>query len=332
MIMQPLAKRLFYLLRLMIAVTMLWYLASSGSIEWSSFSGLAKAWRYTLVAIGLFVSAVVLQALRLRLLINAGHFDLSFLAAIKLTFIGWFFSTYLPGAAGGDVVKIYYASKGNQQRRAEVITIVLLDRFIGLFSLLTLPLILAPFFVNLIAIQPALQAVLGASLGLTCGIIVAAYLGARVELDGRQPLHRVETNNYFRELLMRILRTLHLYRNRMGFIFGALVLSYAVQILMVGVSMAVAQAINPAGADPKMLLLVPMGYLASALPITPGGLGVGEVALESLFTMSGLGGGAETLLGWRLIMLIVGLLGLVFYLKGEERFVFSQRVKELTNS
>ena len=34
-----------------------------------------------------------------------------------------------------------------------------------------------------------------------------------------------------------------------------------------------------------MLLLIPIGFLANSLPVTPGGLGVGEAAMESLFRM-----------------------------------------------
>jgi uncharacterized membrane protein YbhN (UPF0104 family) len=105
-------------------------------------------------------------------------------------------------------------------------------------------------------------------------------------------------------------------------IFKALICSVILQLMMVLVSMAISEATNPQGADLKMLALIPMGYLANSLPVTPGGLGVGEAALESLFKLGGLEGGAEVILGWRLIMVIVGLLGLAFYLKGEKRFVF----------
>jgi len=307
---------------------MLWYLASMGSIDWPSFAGLIKGWQYTLIAIGLFVVASGLQALRLQLLINAYQLNLSYIAAIKLTFIGLFFSTYLPGAAGGDLVKIYYASKGNAGSRAEVITIILLDRFVGLFTLLTLPLLLAPFFLDLGTAQPALKALLGTSLAIACGIILASIIGSRFELADSQVLQWIQRNFRFGQLLTRMLHTLHFYRNSMDVVFRALVFSYVGQFLMVGVAMAIAQATNPAGADPIMLVLIPMGYLATALPITPGGLGVGEAALESLFTMSGLSGGAETILGWRLIMIIVGLLGLAFYLKGDQRFVFHPDANE----
>ena len=326
--MQPLTKIIFTLLRLAVAAVMLWYLSQAGSIDWASFSGLLKAWQYTLLAIILFFVATVFQGHRLQLLINAHQMDLSFFAAVKLTFIGVFFSTYLPGAAGGDLVKIYYASKGNSGSRAEVITIIFLDRFIGLFSLLTLPLLVAPFFIELIASEKVLQGLLGASLVISCGIILVTIIGIKFDLEESKLLHWIEHKFSFGKLLSRILHTIHFYRDRLVIIFKALFFSYLLTFLMVSVSLAIAQAINPSGADPKMLLLLPIGYLATALPITPGGLGVGEAAMESLFVMGGLTGGAETLLGWRLIMIIVGLLGLAFYLKGEKRFVFSRQIQQ----
>ena len=303
---------------------MLWYLASLGSIQWRSFYGLASVWQYTLTAILLAVVAIILQAMRLRWLIIAHGLTLSRRAAIRLTFIGQFFSTYLPGAAGGDLVKIYYASKGNPGARAEVITILLLDRFIGLFSLLTLPVLLAPFFINLIAVTHTLQALLVASLIFALGVILASFIGAKTDLADSRFLRTIERFRFGR-VLARALHTLHFYRTNTGVILQALISSYAVQIMMVGVTMATVQATNPTGADPRMLLLVPMGYLVNALPVTPGGLGVGEAATESLFTISGLDGGAEAILGWRLIMIVVGFAGLAFYLKGEKRFVFDRR-------
>lgn len=116
---------------------------------------------------------------------------------------------------------------------------------------------------------------------------------------------------------------MHSYRDCKAIVFKALLISYFLQFLMVGVSLAIAEAIIPTGSDSKMLVLIPLGYFANSLPVTPGGLGVGEAALESLFNLFSLPGGAEVLLSWRIIMVIVGLLGLAFYLKGEKRFVFS---------
>jgi uncharacterized membrane protein YbhN (UPF0104 family) len=63
-------------------------------------------------------------------------------------------------------------------------------------------------------------------------------------------------------------------------------------------------------------LLTPFGLLANALPLTPGGLGVGEAAFETLFLSVGVRGGAEAILSWRLLTTVLDLFGGVFLLMG----------------
>jgi uncharacterized protein (TIRG00374 family) len=323
-------KVFFSLIRLLIAVSMLWYLVQSGSIEWSSFTGMLTAWPFTLLAIFLFFIATTIQAYRLQSLINAHELNLGFFASMKLTFIGVFFTTYLPGAAGGDLIKFYYASKGNPGKRTEVITILLLDRFIGLFSLLTIPILLAPFFIELIISNKPLQYLLLGSTGAAITIIIISLVGIRCNLETNQLLQRIGQTPRFGNLIFRTVHTVHYYRNRIGIILRALLITYLLQLTMVGVSLCVAQSITQTGADINMLLMVPMGYLANALPITPGGLGIGEAAMESLFNMVALSGGAETILGWRLILIIVGLLGLFFYLRGHDQFISIREINRNT--
>lgn len=311
---------LFTLIRLVIAITMVLYLMQMGVIDWTSLSGLIIAWPYTLLAVILFFVATILQALRLQILINAHQMSLSYMAAVKLTLIGLFFSTYLPGATGGDLIKIYYASKENPGSKAEVITILFLDRFMGLFSLLTLPVFLAPFFIDLIRSQEILQALLILSLSISSSIVLITFIAAKFELADSKLIYWLNNKVRYGHLLSRALHTIHYYKRSLGPLLKALAISYFLQLLMVGVSFSIAEATNIFGADLKMLFLIPMGYMANSFPLTPGGLGIGEAAMESLFLLGGLTGGAETLLGWRLIMILVGLLGLVYYLKGSKKF------------
>lgn len=321
--MQLTKKSAFTLLRFALAIGLLAYLGYSGSIDWASLLGLAREWHYTLVAVLLFIGANVLISWRLQLLINAHQLQLPFFAGVRLIFIGLFFNTYLPGATGGDIVKIYYASKGNPGKRTEVVTILVLDRFIGLFCLLTLPLLLAPFFMEMITATPVLQGLLWAALVVACGMIIAVVVGTHPGFRNSRLLQWIYTRVPLGSLLQRVLDTLHSYRDNKGTILQAMLLSYLLQLLMIGVSLAIAQATAPLGADPRMIMLIPLGFLANSLPVTPGGIGVGEAALAHLFMLFGMQGGAEVILGWRLIMIVTGLLGLVFYLRGEKRFVFS---------
>ena len=316
-------KYLFSLIRIGLAIGLIFYLIKSDSIEWISLSGLLTGWTFVSGAILLFIIATIMQSWRLQILINTHNLNLSFYAAIRLTFIGLFFNTYLPGATGGDLVKIYYASKGNTGYKTEVITIILLDRFIGLFTLLTIPLILSPLFFSIIDAQKTLKGLLWISTIIAITILTIAILGARYDLDNSKILLWAEKKLFFGRELKRILHTIHFYRNSKWKILQIVCISYLVQILMISVSLLLANAVISDGADPKMIILIPLGYLVNTLPVTPGGIGVGEAAMESLFNLFSLQGGAEVILSWRIIMVLVGIIGLVYYLKGEKKFVSS---------
>jgi uncharacterized membrane protein YbhN (UPF0104 family) len=107
-------------------------------------------------------------------------------------------------------------------------------------------------------------------------------------------------------------------------LLGAITLSLVVHTLVIGATLLAATAMQQGEVAWQMILLMPLGFLANVLPLTPGGLGVGEAAFDTLFSLAGLSGGAETLLGWRLLTLMVGLIGLVFYLQGRKRFVYAE--------
>jgi hypothetical protein len=72
-----------------------------------------------------------------------------------------------------------------------------------------------------------------------------------------------------------------------------------------------------------------LGMLANALPVTPGGIGVGEAAFEQLFALAGgVAGGAMLILSWRIGMLPICLLGLIFYAFGIRSEGGLERVKD----
>jgi uncharacterized membrane protein YbhN (UPF0104 family) len=63
-------------------------------------------------------------------------------------------------------------------------------------------------------------------------------------------------------------------------------------------------------------LVALLGMLANALPITPGGLGVGEAAFEGLFRGLGYEGGAHLILAWRIAMIPMCIVGAIIYMGG----------------
>jgi hypothetical protein len=315
-----LSRILFTILRIAIAIALLVYLAVSGAISWSTLKGVVHAWPITLMALWVLLVATAAAAWRLCVLLKPHGFHLTVGSSLRLTLMGVFFNACLPGGTGGDVVKIYYAAEGNRGRRTEVATVLLLDRAVGMFAMLLWPLLAAPFFTGMIASSSLIQGLLWTA-GAIWLVMLACMLGS---LSSRVRRSRLMCW-IFRTLPLgryaeQVFDTVHFYRHNTGTLLASVGISLLVITINVGVMLLIAKAVVPTGFAWKMSLLLPLGLLANALPVTPGGLGVGEASLDKLFAVAGLAGGAEIMLAWRMLSMLTGIIGLVYYLQGRKYF------------
>jgi uncharacterized protein (TIRG00374 family) len=308
-------------LRLAAGVAILVYLAKSGIITFGALTKLIVAWPITLAAIAVFLGDILLMALRTSWLFRPLGMRLTVLSSMQLTLVSVFFSTFLPGAGGGDIVKLYYATKENQGRRTEVATVLIFDRVIGFFAMLILPFFFVPFFLPLIRAVPMLRSILILIASIS-GALLATFLLCSFNQSIRDflareslPLPRSRKRAY------RVLETIRTYSRRPGTLLGALALSLVANLSVIAITVLAVLALDSASLASKMYLVIPIGHIVNGLPLTPGGLGVGETAFNALFELTGLHGGAETLLCWRVWKAMVGLLGLVIYIRGMSRVV-----------
>jgi glycosyltransferase 2 family protein len=308
-------------IRLAIGVGILVYLERSGQINFSGLAVLLHVWPITLAAILLLLLDIAMMSIRASLLFGNARLTLSFWNSLQLNLIGFLFSTFLPGAAGGDIAKVVYATKENHGRRAEVATVLILDRLVGLFSLVLLPLLFAPFFVSLLRSLSVLRRLLYfdallAALMLGGAMLIMFFPPARnwvIWVLGRLPRAK--------NLALRVVDALTAQGKAHTMLFYALLLSLLANLALIFVTALGLFAVNPDSFSIKLALVAPMGHLVNSLPLTPGGIGVGESAFNALFSMAGMRGGAETLLSLRLWNVAVGFMGLFVYLFGMGRIV-----------
>lgn len=314
-------KSALMLVRLGFGIGILSYLLRSGQIDFRALWNLVIAWPITISALIFLLIDVSLMAMRTSLLLRTMRFRLSLANAARLTLVGFFFSTFLPGAAGGDIAKVYYATKENNGQRAEVAAILLFDRLIGLLSLLLLPLLAAPLFRSLVQSVAVLRYLLLMDVLLTLSLI--SGLGLIMTSKRVRRVLSLESISWLgeRNVVSRMLGTIAAYRGAVGTVLNALALSLLANCSLIVVTWLAAFALHPFAVSDKLLLVAPMGHVVNSLPLTPGGLGVGESAFGALFAAAGIRSGAETLLCWRVWNALVGLLGLAIYLCGIGRTV-----------
>lgn len=313
-------------LRIALGLGLLIYLGASGIIDWHALAGLGRSWPLSLAALGLVALAgIVLIAWRLCLLMRPHGLHLSLAASIRLTLIGLFFNTCLPGSTGGDVVKIYYAVEGNRGRRLEIATIMMLDRVAGLLGILGFTLLLVPFFQSTLTALPVLKALVWATGGVLAIVLAGMWCCTSNHVIWRRVVTWMVQTMPGGDYLERVINTLKVYRAHAGLCTQVIGVSMAVHLCMTLGTLLVIQATHPVGADSRMMLLIPMGFVANSLPVTPGGLGVGEAAFDQLFQMVGFTGGAVAILGWRVLMILIGLPGIIFYLFDKKQAVVPEQ-------
>src|SRR5262249_17837325 len=79
-----------------------------------------------LLALLLFFAAGIQTIVRWYVLVRATGLSFRLPDALRLGFIGLFFSNFLPSAIGGDVIKAYFIAK-EQSRRAIAVATVVID-------------------------------------------------------------------------------------------------------------------------------------------------------------------------------------------------------------
>lgn len=231
--------------------------------------------------------------------------------ALRLTFLGLFFNNVLPGATGGDVPKGLMIAKQNPGRGADALMTVLVDRIFGMVALAALALLVillvpTPFD----ALRPGLL------IGLTA-VVLGTVLYATKRLRRLLGLTALVDRLPLADKLRSLDRAALLYLQRPGGMAIAFAFSFVNHVLVTLGVIVLGRALGVQGV--RMLdyfVLVPVANLVSAVPLAPGGWGIGELAYSGLFRMIGASAamGVAVSVSFRLSQLVQSLLGGIFLL------------------
>jgi len=272
-----------------------------------------------LLAMGM---GVVVTATRWYFLVRAQGLSLSYKETIQLGMIGVFFNTFMPGTVGGDVIKAWYVAGHEPEKKTKAIFTIALDRVLGLTTILFYTGVTLMFFTEWLEAKPQLQAIAFAVWGfMGCALVFALFFftefGWKLKIVN-------STITYFSRIsfLENIIAALLLYRKHFKVIFFGMIFS-AFNILSITLLFAyLGNALGIELALSKYFFVVPLGLVATGVPLLPGGIGVGQVAFFTLFSWAGLsnpelGGTLCTL--WQIYFILFNCTGAFFYFKFKRR-------------
>lgn len=331
-------KKLFVLsLKIGVAAGLIWWLWESGKLEPDKILEAVRTYPFWLaVAFGIYNICIFLTATRWRMLLRSQGIRPPWADCVQMTYIGCFFSCFLPGGTGGDFVKAYYVAR-DSTHRAEAVTTVFLDRVLGLYCMVGLASFALLFHVRDLWQHPGPTVTLGltATQFLVVGVLTAftvATLGLAALLSShcRRLVHFVlgHLPERIADVLRRVYEAVYLYRSQKMVLVKFVLYSVAahslaaVSLWIVGISLADPVAWGGARAL-NYFFLVPLGLVINGLPLTPGGIGAFEWALGLLFaTVTHAGennvGSTVAALG-HILFILTNHVGLIFYIKGKKR-------------
>ncbi|HEX6886107.1 MAG TPA: lysylphosphatidylglycerol synthase transmembrane domain-containing protein [Planctomycetota bacterium] len=268
----------------------------------------------------LFLAAILTIVTRWWRLLALAGCPTSWWNALRLTFLGLFFNNVMPGATGGDLVKGVMVAKENPGRGAEALVTVLADRVFGLLALAVLALLVvlvAHEVEEFAALRRYLLYGLGAVL---LGLALYANKGLRRRVGLSALVDRIPVGAKLRSLDRAALA----YLKQPGPMLGAFAFSCVNHLLVTFGAVTLGQALGVSASQVSLVewfVVVPVANLVSAVPLAPGGWGVGELAFAGLFQMIGASPalGVAVSVTFRLSQLGLSLLGGAYLLLPRSR-------------
>ena len=294
------------------------WLISQGKIDLSLLKSLAKT--PSIIAIGLFlvICQNSLNVLRwCQILATQTKNKLYFPLIAGINWIGLFFNTVLPGAVSGDLIKMFYLRKiDSKLSKTSMFLTVLMDRIYGLIGLIILMGIISIFrYSTLTNLGPGLKNIVHFNLLLSAGAIVffaLIYLPKslqekftevckKIPLIGKKTIHLNECFWMMAAQKATLYKCviISLISHNFGILAFYLVTSpfYETNVSFIDI-----------------YSVIPVGMIITAIPVSPGGMGVGHAAFEKLLSYFNLTNGANLFNTYWIIILINNLLGLIPYL------------------
>lgn len=234
---------------------------------------------------------IFIMAIRWKILIKSTlDIKINIIDLYKFYLMGNFFSLFLPGLIGGDATRIYNSKEKYNISFKYATAFVFIERIIGLV-----------------------------------GVILIFSFGSMLVSDPQliMKLHKI---NYF---LIFIILIITIFKNRLvkdrvllidnEIIFISIILSIISQFGDIMIVKLFSDYFNLGITITHLMVIMPIIYIVSNLPISLGGLGVREGAMVASFSLFGFNASASVFISLLLYFtkVFIGLIGMAVYIKRE---------------
>lgn len=245
-------------------------------------------WHWWVAGILMTLLGLLAAAVRWHGLLAAQGVTLPFHRVFRIFFIGQFFNSFLPGSCGGDVARAYYVFKETTLRRTEAVSTVLVDRGIGLLTIVLFCCVMIAWRLPTLLAYPWAKAAGLVMLALLFAALIGGILFFRRHIfENGTIFQRLEKETRLGPIVRRMYNAFYVYRDQPRALGWAVLFSLGNLAGLTLACYAFGQSLSLDVSVVDYFTLFPMITVLSAIPLTPGALGVREGLFAELFTMTG---------------------------------------------
>lgn len=242
-----------------------------------------------LLATAIYFGAIVLGAVKWRILVRAQDIDASLGALLSYSLMGLFFGNVLPSNIGGDVIRAYDLARVTRGRAEAAAISVLVDRLMGLFAFFSAAVVTAALATFMLAQAQAMERIEVATV-----IAASAFMALCAALFSRRLARRFAflfdfgPQRRFKPIAQNVYRALQVYRFRYTALALNVLISMTIVVLTAFVWYLVGRAVGITDVSFfTFLLFNPIIAFLLLIPISFNGLGAKEAIVVFFFGLVG---------------------------------------------
>jgi hypothetical protein len=293
-----------------------WLLSSVDRSQLARLSQSREHWPILIAGGAMAFIAICLSFYRWYLLVRALDLPFRLSDAFRLGSLGYLLTFVSGGSIGGDLFKAVFIAHEQPGRRTEAVATVLIDRVVGMFSLLILT-SAAILLARPDSSDPLVRAVCNFTLLATAVAVVAVSLVLIPPHTSHLLLAVARKVPRLGNTLVRLIAALQTYRRRPFALLKVLAIGISVHALLtLALYMAALATLPETPSLESHFMIVPLSMVAGALPLTPAGLGTFELAMDQLYKLLPVppcSDGILVAIAYRVMTIVIAMIGVGYY-------------------
>ena len=311
------------LLKIFFSLGIIYWLAHSGKIDLTLISQSLKSGPQWIFALMLLFTQFNLANFRYKILLESKkNNSIPYFKLVPINWIGLFFSSVLPGAVTGDIIKMVYVKKLDSSfTKTFLVTSALIDRILGLCALLFLAGVFSLiYYSEIIQISPKMNSIIMVNFLL----FLASVLGFMVLFSPRKFQHWIQKIVYkipkIGHRVQSIIEQIFFWKSFKKELLQGFLISIVAQFCSIIAFWVITSPFYTGHLPlPYVFTFIPIGLITIAIPISPAGLGVGHAVFQNLFALVQINNGASLFNLFFLCALSLNLIGIIPYLLLSEK-------------